>query len=685
MSDRRRNALVLLVVLGLVAASVAVIVTKPTRLGLDLQGGVQLVYEGRPTKQQPKVTQEALDRSLDIMRQRVDAFGVAEPEIQRAGTNQIEVSLPGVANAQRAAEQVGSTAQLFFYDWEANVLDADCRTNPDVVNGGQSAITGLYNAVLRASKCKPQDDANNNAASAPRYYAFDKQTKKPFNNGQASDSREEALEDLTDAQRARAEVLEVPTGILVIRDEKQSPTSAPPDRWWVIQDNPGLSGTDIRNPEQGFDERQGNQPNVRFEFTPEGRRAFQDITREIAQRGTDNALGSRNPLVAAQHFAIVLDDELVQAPFIDFNENPDGIDGSTGAQISGGFTIQSAQDVAKLLKIGALPLKLELVSRSQVSATLGQQALNQGLTAAIGGFVIVVLFLIVFYRILGVVAAVAMLAYALYFYALVELIPITLTLPGLAGLILTLGVAADANIVVFERVKEEVRAGRSIPTAIATGYRKGLSTILDANVVTLLVAFILFVLATAGVKGFAFMLGIGTIVSLFTAVLATQAILLSCAGRGCCGARRRSGRLGPSSASGWTTWARRSGSSPHPASSCSSGRCRSPARASTSASTSSRAPGSPPRSSAPRPSGRSATRSRPSAWPTRRSRLSATRSSATTSCRSPRAPRASPSGWRTASTTPSGSPTARTSRRSGRRSAPPSPTRRSSRSSRRWR
>jgi SecD/SecF fusion protein len=530
MSDRRRNALVLLVVLGLVAASVAVIVTKPTRLGLDLQGGVQLVYEGRPTKQQPQVTQEALDRSLDIMRQRVDAFGVAEPEIQRAGNDQIEVSLPGVANAQRAADQVGSTAQLFFYDWEANLLDADCRTNPDVVNGGQSAITGLYNAVLRASKCKPQDDANNNAASEPRYYAFDKQTKKPFNNGQASDSREEALEDLTDAQRARAEVLEVPTGILVIRDEKQSPTSAPPDRWWVIQDNPGLSGTDIRNPEQGFDERQGNQPNVTFEFTPEGRRAFQDITREIAQRGTDNALGSRNPLVAAQHFAIVLDDELVQAPFIDFNENPDGIDGSTGAQISGGFTIQSAQDVAKLLKIGALPLKLELVSRSQVSATLGQQALNQGLTAAIGGFVIVVLFLIVFYRILGVVAAIAMLAYALYFYALVELIPITLTLPGLAGLILTLGVAADANIVVFERVKEEVRAGRSIPTAIATGYRKGLSTILDANVVTLLVAFILFVLATAGVKGFAFMLGIGTIVSLFTAVLATQAILLSLRG-----------------------------------------------------------------------------------------------------------------------------------------------------------
>ena len=143
---------------------------------------------------------------------------------------------------------------------------------------------------------------------------------------------------------------------------------------------------------------------------------------------------------------------------------------------------------------------------------------------------IVALFLIIFYRVLGVIATVALCIYALYFYALVKLIPITLTLPGIAGLILTLGVAADANIVVFERVKEEVRAGRSIGTAITTGYRKGLTAIIDANIVTFLVAFILFIIATAGVQGFAFTLGLGVIVSLFTAVLATQAILYSLRG-----------------------------------------------------------------------------------------------------------------------------------------------------------
>ena len=141
------------------------------------------------------------------------------------------------------------------------------------------------------------------------------------------------------------------------------------------------------------------------------------------------------------------------------------------------------------------------------------------------GFIIVALFLLIFYRVLGVIAVGALVVYAIFFYALIKLVPITMTLPGIAGLILTIGVAADANIVIFERVKEELRGGRSIPAAIATGYKRGLSAIVDANVVTFMVAFILFLLATAGVKGFAFTLGVGTLVSFFTAVLLTQAVL----------------------------------------------------------------------------------------------------------------------------------------------------------------
>ncbi len=221
----------------------------------------------------------------------------------------------------------------------------------------------------------------------------------------------------------------------------------------------------------------------------------------------------------------MLDGQLITAPSIDYTKYPEGIDAATGSQISGGFTITSAQNLADELQSGALPIKLALISRSQVSATLGKQALNQGLVAGLVGFAIVCLFLLAFYRVLGAIAIGGLIIYGIYFFALIKLIPITLTLPGIAGLILTIGVAADANIVIFERVKEEIRGGRSVISGIATGYKRGFAAIVDANVVTFMTAFILFALATAEVKGFAFTLGIGTLVSLFTAVLATQAAL----------------------------------------------------------------------------------------------------------------------------------------------------------------
>ena len=542
MSERRRSLFVLLIVAALIGGSLAVALTRPTRLGLDLQGGVQLVYHAQPTAQQRTVDAESMARSIDLMQQRVNSFGVSEAELFQAGQDQIEVNLPGVRDAERAAQQVGSTAQLFFYDWEANILDDKCKTNPDLNANQRQPISGLRTAVAQASKCKRvgtgagSDPLAENstggpsqAAAKPRFYAFDKKTKKPLNGGQTYDTRRQALDGLKAPEKTSAQILEVPAGVLVLRVERASPDAPKPDRWWVIQDRPGLSGNDIRSPEQSFDQSVNNEPIVTFNFSDKGRKAFQAITRRVAQRGADNALGG-DPLQTSQHFAIALDNELVSAPYINWRENPDGIDGATGAQISGSFTITSAQDLAKILKIGALPLKLSLVSRSQVSATLGKQALDQGLKAGIAGFVIVALFLIFYYRVLGVVATLALCIYALYFYAIVKLIPITLTLPGIAGLVLTLGVAADANIVVFERVKEEVRAGRSIGVSIVTGYRKGLTAIIDANIVTFLVAFILFIIATAGVQGFAFTLGIGVIVSLFTAVLATQAILYSLRG-----------------------------------------------------------------------------------------------------------------------------------------------------------
>ena len=325
----------------------------------------------------------------------------------------------------------------------------------------------------------------------------------------------------------------MPQGTVVVQAESEDPTlsqtpsevSATPH--YVLQDRPALSGDDIKNPEQQSDPTT-NQPNVTFDFTDEGRTAFQDVTRTIAQRGAATAPPGAAGAAAdqySQHFSVVLDGQVVTQPIINFFENPDGIDGRTGAQISGNFTISSAQDLAEFLRIGALPINLQLESQSTVSATLGQQALDQGLRAGIVGLILVVCFLIAYYRLLGVISTIGLAVYGVIFFALIKLIPITLTLPGIAGLVLTIGVAADANIVIFERIKEEARAGRSMLSAIAQGYRKGIATIVDANVITLFTAFILFVLATAGVKGFAFTLGVGTIVSLLTAVLFTQAIL----------------------------------------------------------------------------------------------------------------------------------------------------------------
>ena len=270
MPERRRSLLILLAVVALMVGAAAAVATKSTKLGLDLQGGVQLIYQAKPTPQQPTVTADAMQRSLDLMRQRVDAFGVSESSLQPSGNDQLEVDLPGVSNAQRAAQQVGSTAQLFFYDWEANVLDSKCQTHPDQINGGQQPLTGLFAAVQQASKCTNVGVGNAQAAAQPRYYVFTKNSHQPLANGQTFDSQQAALSALPEGQRANALVVKVPAGVLVLRDQKPSANAPDPDRWWVIRDRPSLSGTDIKDPKQDFDQTAGNQPIVTFNFNSKG-------------------------------------------------------------------------------------------------------------------------------------------------------------------------------------------------------------------------------------------------------------------------------------------------------------------------------------------------------------------------------------------------------------------------------
>ncbi|HEY7538413.1 MAG TPA: protein translocase subunit SecF, partial [Gaiellaceae bacterium] len=205
---------------------------------------------------------------------------------------------------------------------------------------------------------------------------------------------------------------------------------------------------------------------------------------------------------------------------------PDGIDPTGGgAQITGLASLGEAKRLALVLQTGALPVKFETVERTDVSATLGKDSLREARNAAIAGLLLVAIFLLAIYRFLGVVAVLGLAVYAALMYGAILLLGVTLTLPGFAGLILTIGVAADANIVIFERIKEEARAGRSVRAAIAAGYAKGFHTILDANAVTCITALVLFAVATASVKGFALMLLLGTVISLLTAVAATRAML----------------------------------------------------------------------------------------------------------------------------------------------------------------
>jgi SecD/SecF fusion protein len=560
MGKRRKNLFVLLFVLGLVAVSALVIVSKETKLGLDLKGGVQLVLQGRPTPQQPTVTGASMNRAIDIIREGCDQLGVSEIEVSSVGKDQIQVGIPGATSVGKATECATKPARLYFYDWERSLIGREKaigghpgseppekaveeaekewtkagRTPSANKNGqllGAGAFPTEYAAAKLASEQKLVRDCEN-CSSPTTWYLFKEKEPHDLIDGPEV-TKEDLYIDPNGKKRPKDAgiVVKVPQGTIVVSEKPrdgngQTLENADPG-WYALKDNWALSGTEITRPKQ--ENNQLGEPNVTFGFTDSGREAFHEVTRQIAQRGAARAIGPAGEKEAEElsgRFAVILDNEVKTTPIINFATNPDGIDGRTGAEISGGFnTIDQAQNLASYLQRGALPINLNLISQSQVSATLGSEALHEGIKAGIIGLALVVIFLLAFYRFLGLIAALALGAYGLIFFALIDLIPITLTLPGIAGLILTIGVAADSNIVIFERIKEEVRAGRSISSAIPAGYRRGIATIVDANVVTLLTAFVLFVLATAGVKGFAFVLGVGTIVSLLTAVVFTQALL----------------------------------------------------------------------------------------------------------------------------------------------------------------
>jgi SecD/SecF fusion protein len=553
-SDRRKYLILMGVIVAALVGSLLLAVPgspvyrKPV-LGLDLQGGLEVVLKAVPPKGHT-LTPDDLTRSISIMQNRINGLGVSEPEIRKQGNNQIVIQLAGVHDPAAAAKLIGKTAQLMLFDFESDLVGPSIDANSNPV-----ATPSLYSLLIQVQK----QAARGSPESLYLFKVKTKTVKATKKGAKPTTTTTYSLKGNADTEagllkRFGGKVppgfveLKVPAHMIVVSCAASTSCLGAatasttgtynyllkyyPQATAKHAQVPEMTGSDLVLSGTRADFGPTGGPIVTLQFTNHGSSQFQKITKDEAQRGATKWALAGKPAISAQnnpyaqHFAIVLDGQLQSTPFIDFQQNPDGIPGPNAEiDLGAGGTIGEAKDLALVLQTGALPVSFQQIERTDVSATLGKSSLKQAWHAALIGLLIVALFLLVLYRFLGLVAVVGLAIYALFYYAAILLFHVTLTLPGFAGLILTIGVAADANVVVFERIKEEVRAGKSVRAAIAAGYGKGFHTILDANVVTAITALVLFLVAIASVKGFALMLLIGTVISLLTAVAATRALL----------------------------------------------------------------------------------------------------------------------------------------------------------------
>ncbi len=454
---------------------------KAIKLGLDLQGGMYLLLEVDKSKLGPAEAKNAVDQAMQIIRNRVDQFGVAEPSIQKQGDNRILIQLPGLLDQERAKGLIGQTALLEF----------------KLVKTEEEA-RALYDRI-------------------DQYFA------RKLHGGTAPDSAaaDSALHPFTSrllsSQRAEAVVLRENVGAIdsMIADLRADPTFTLESSiaWdahdtdaqgrtargiYVLSKEPLMKGSEVASAQMRLDldqERPG-APGVSFNLTSRGGALFADITGANVGR----------------RLAIVLDTKIQSAPNI-HEKIPRG-----QGSITGSFTEEEAQNLAIVLRSGALPAPVNIVEERTVGPSLGQDSIAQGFRAGAIGALLVVLFMVGYYRVSGLVAVVALGLNVMGLLACMAGFHATLTLPGIAGIVLTIGMAVDANVLVFERIREELRNKKTVLSAIETGYSRAYRTIVDANVTTLLSALALMWFGTGPVRGFAITLSIGLIINMITAV-----------------------------------------------------------------------------------------------------------------------------------------------------------------------
>ena len=468
------------------------------KLGLDLRGGTTITLTARNTTGQGGVTAESLEQARAIIQQRVDSIGVGESEVATVGNNQITVSVPNVAPAQ-LQEMVGTTAQLYFRPVYA-VAQAG---PPTIVPSGEPTPGASPSTDPTAAPgaeaspgATPTESVNRRPApelpTAPP-------TPRPTTPGKAL-TTDEALawtpteQDQQDflAYQCGDAFPDVPDQPLITCDRENTTK--------FLLYPAVLSGDQVTKASAGVPQNSVNWE-VQLTMNPEGGKVFAQVTEALAKKTEPQ-----------NTFAIVLDSKVVTYPRLTA-AIPNGV-----ASITGNFTQQSATDLANVLKYGSLPLAFDLSEVSNVSPTLGGEQLQAGIIAGLIGLALVIIYSVIYYRALAIVVVASLALAATITYQLMVLlgqsVGFALNLPGIAGAIVAIGMTADSFIIYFERIRDEVRDGRSLRTAIETGWIGSRKTILIADAVSLLSAAVLFALAIGSVKGFAFTLGLTTLIDI---------------------------------------------------------------------------------------------------------------------------------------------------------------------------
>lgn len=453
--------------------------SRSPKLGLDLRGGTQIILA--PKTATGEISQEQLAQSVSIIRQRVDGFGVAEAEVTTQGqgnASKIIVSLPG-ATDRSVVDELKSTAKLSF----RQVITFDVGSPAPVPSPSASESANPIPTVDPQLLVPPIQSATLDDPFVARFANLDCAKSDVLSGGAIDDE----------------------TQYLVTCDEQGV--------YKYLLGPAGLSGTDISNAVAGLPQQGAGGWQVDLTMTSDGARKFADVTTQLSAAQTPQ-----------NQFGIVLDGLVVSAPEV----NEPILGGS--ATISGTFTADEARALAQILKYGALPITLTVDEVSQISPTLGNDQLRAGVLAGAFGLLLVVVYLMVYYRALGLVAVGSLVVAAVALYLVVVVlgneINFTMTLAGIAGAIVAIGITADSFVIYFERIRDELREGKRLKSAVDAGWERARRTILAADFVSLLAAVVLYYLSVGSVKGFAFTLGLTTLIDIFVAFYFTRPLMV---------------------------------------------------------------------------------------------------------------------------------------------------------------